>query len=187
MVRMNVRLNIEDLLKQYGTDILRLIRFYTKSDNDAEDLTQEVFIRAHKTLSDFRNECSPKTWLIRIAVNVCRNYHRSQLRHPQVLVDTIPFAGRSPSAESEVMEHSESTDLVRLIQELPIQQKEVILLHYYEEESVASIATLLGVSVSTVKIRLFRARKALKRRKEELHDAEGSEYSSIFATVKANG
>lgn len=183
---MAARLNIEDLLKQYGTDVLRFIRFYTKNDNDAEDLTQEVFIRAHKNLGDFRNECSPKTWLIRIAVNVCRNYHRSQSRHPQVLVDTIPFVGRSPSAESEVIEHSESRELIHFIQELPIQQKEVILLHYYEEESVASIATLLGVSISTVKIRLFRARKALKRRKEELHDAEGSEYSSIFATVKAN-
>lgn len=178
---------IEDLLKLYGTDVLRFIRFYTKSHNDAEDLTQEVFIKAHQSLPEFRNECSPKAWLIRIAINVCRNYHRSQARHPTVLVDAIPFMGMSPSAESEVMDKSESAELIRFVQELPIHQKEVVLLHYFEGESLQSIAKLLDVTVSTVKVRLFRARKALKQRKECILDEERSGYPATLRAAKTNG
>lgn len=162
----------EDLLQTYGSDILRFIRFYTKNDNDAEDLTQEVFLRAHRNRSTFRHDCQPKTWLMQIAVNVCRNYYRANSRHPQLLVDAVPCTEWSPSAESEVIQKSSDDELLNLILKLPITLKEVIILHYFEEKSTAEIATILGATMSTVKVRLFRARQELKKRKERMDNAE---------------
>ncbi|QQE78190.1 RNA polymerase sigma factor [Alicyclobacillus sp. SO9] len=163
---MTLEQSTEELLKTYGTDVLRFIRFYTKSSNDAEDLTQEVFLRAHRNRSTFRNQCQPKTWLMQIAVNVCRNYYRTNKRHPQILVDRVPTTDWSPSAETEAIQRSTDQELVTLVLQLPITLREVIVLHYYEERPTAEIAKILGVTVSTVKVRLFRARKALKQGKE---------------------
>jgi len=182
---MSLSYSTEELLRTYGADILRFIRFYTKNGNDAEDLTQEVFLRAHRSQSKFRNDCQPKTWLMQIAVNVCRNHYRTNARHPQVLVDTVPCTDWSPSAEAEVIRKSSDNELIGLILNLPIVLKEVIVLYYFEEKSTLEIAEILGVTVSTVKIRLFRARKVLKQGKERKEDAEQIEHRASLSRIEA--
>lgn len=163
---------LDDLLHTYGRDILHFIRFYTKNNNDAEDLTQEVFLRAFKNMATFRQECDAKTWLLKIALNVCRNFTRYQKRHPDLLVDTVPLIEMSLSAEAEAMKRFDAMDLMKRVYELPVKLKEVVLLHYFEDKSVSEIATILGVLESAVKVRLFRARKRMNEGKEGIaHEA----------------
>lgn len=170
---------MDGLLRAYGRDILHFIRFYTKNNNEAEDLTQEVFIRAYKNIAAFRSDCDAKTWLLKIAVNVCRNFARWQQRHPAFPVDIFPITLISPSAESEVLRRSDEMSIAYQVQELPVKLKEVVLLHYFEDKSINEIAKMLGILEGAVKVRLFRARKLLKQREEGLAHEERSDQRQL--------
>ena len=157
---------LNHLVRTYGRDILHFVRFYTRNGGDAEDLTQEVFLRAYKSIGGFRADCDPKTWLLRIAVNVCRNFARWQKRHPGVPMDTVPMAQTSPSAEEQALRRWDEVALLRQVCDLPTKLKEVVLLKYFEDKSIAEIATLLGTLEGTVKVRLLRARAQMRKRQE---------------------
>lgn len=168
---------LSNLMGIYGQEILSFVRFYTKTTLEAEDLTQEVFLRAYRSYHEFRGDSHVKTWLLRIAINVCKDYYRSRKRRPLWYVDDIPDTASSvggmrqnnvsPSAEEEVIETLVHTDIVESVLHLPPGYKEVILLHYFEHQSIAEVAETLGVSQSTIKTRLFRARKMLRSEEGE--------------------
>lgn len=152
---------------RHGRDVLRYIRFYTKNSQDAEDLTQEVFIRAFTHRSEFRRDCDEKTWLLRIACNVCRNDARWQQRHPSFPVDTLPDGPLSLSAEDEVFKRYEESKLVAQVCALPIKLKEVVVLRHFEGRSVKEIARILGILETTVKVRLLRAKRRMHLIRED--------------------
>ena len=78
--------DIEALMREYGNDVLRTAYSYVNDRAAAEDCFQEVFIKAYKNLSGFRGESSVKTWLIRITINVCKDYLKSAYqRHLQAV------------------------------------------------------------------------------------------------------
>lgn len=137
-------------MSAYGQEILYFVRFYTHTVQGAEDLTQEVFLRAYRGYEQFRGDSQVKTWLLRIAVNVCKDKYRHNRRHPVAYVDEFPEAtspvdaGRSsdmaPSAEDEAMRRLSHTWLVESVLNLPGHYKDVILLHYFESQSVQEMA-----------------------------------------------
>lgn len=148
---------ISQMIKTYEKDLLRLCRVYLKEESLAEDAMQETFIKAYKNLHTFRGESSEKTWLFRIAINVCRDMQRtSWFRNISRMVSLDSVQIQQPQ-KSEI-----SHALMDEIMRLPKKYREVILLYYYEDMKQNEIAEILGVSVTTVCRRIEKARELLK-------------------------
>jgi RNA polymerase sigma-70 factor (ECF subfamily) len=147
---------IERMMDAYGSGILRLCCLYLKDYALAEDAAQEAFIRAYRGLNSFRGQSSEKTWLTRIAINVCKNMLRSPWRRLRDWTATqrLPEPACSPEARDG--------DVLRAVTGLPVKYREVVLLYYYQEMTVREIAFLLDVPQATVSTRLSRGRARLK-------------------------
>lgn len=145
--------------------------------DEALDLSQEVFLRVFRTLHGFRAQSSLKTWIYRIVINQARNrqrFWRRRRRSDQVSLDqhvaehgelTQPGDGTSPHralARKEL-----ATRLWRALNELPFDQRSVVVLREIDGLSYDEIAFSLGVAVGTVKSRLTRARQALRHQLRE--------------------
>ena len=150
-------LDLAGLLEEHGDHLLRLCTLYLGDRSQAEDAVQDTFLRALRAWPGFRGDCAVETWLVRIAINVCKRQLRSPwrlLRVPQESLDSLRMEGPEPPDDT----------LVRAIQALPPKYREVIILYYYQEWKAWEIAQRLHVPVSTVTVRLSRARGLLKER-----------------------
>lgn len=156
---------IRQMIQTYEKDLLRLCRVYVKDTATAEDAVQETFVKAYRSLNRFRGESCEKTWLIRIAINVCRDIQRTAWFRNlgrMVNLDDVKIP-QEMKVKSEVVDQ---------IMRLPKKLREVVLLYYYEDMSQSEIAEVLGVSVTTVHRRLDKAREVLRALLEggdELH------------------
>ena len=148
---------ISRMIKTYEKDLLRLCCVYLKDSSMAEDAVQETFLKAYKNLHSFRGESSEKTWLIRIAINVCKDMQRTawfRIIGRMVNLDDVQIP--------QVQEHDVKSAVVAEIMRLPKKLKEVVLLYYYEDMNQSEIAEILNVSITTVHRRLEKARALLK-------------------------
>lgn len=148
---------ISKMIKTYEKDLLRLCCVYLKDSSMAEDAVQETFLKAYKNLKSFRGESSEKTWLIRIAINVCKDMQRTAWFRNigrMVSIDDVQIP--------QVQELEVKSAVVSEIMQLPGKLKEVVLLYYYEDMNLSEIAETLNVSVTTVHRRLEKARVLLK-------------------------
>ena len=123
----------------------------------AEDLTQEVWVRAVKGLRKFRGESAFKTWLFGIAVNCCREFARGQESERRV---TLTSEGGGPHVGRQSAEGS--IDLERALDTLPSGRLQVFLLHDQEGYTHEEIGEILDIEVGTSKSQLFKARAALR-------------------------
>ncbi len=145
------------LVTAYQTALLRMCYVYLKDHALAQDAVQETYLKAYKSLSRFRGECSEKTWLMHIAVNTCRDMLRSGWnRHVdrRVTPELLEQRAESPSTADR--------ELMMELMELPNKLKEVLLLYYYQGMTVAETAKALGVSQATISNRLGQARHKLR-------------------------
>jgi RNA polymerase sigma-70 factor (ECF subfamily) len=149
------------LVERYQRDVYRLCYRYVNNHDDANDMSQEVFLKAYRALARFRGESAFSTWLYRIAVNTCLNY-RSARRHPTAeLSDALP--DRGPGA-GEVLERNETARRVRhAVSRLPDRQRATLILKVYHDLTHEEVAGILGSSVGTVKANLFHALGNLRR------------------------
>lgn len=147
------------LMTLYKNDIMRMSVAFLKDVSLAEDAVQETFIKAYKALSTFRGESSEKTWLMKIAVNTCRDMRRDRW---------FRFVDRSVTPDVLPLQAASNVDreLVEIIMSLPYKLREVVLLYYYQGMSLNEIAHSLDVADSTVSIRLKKARERLRRELE---------------------
>lgn len=158
---------LERLMDAYGTDVLRLAYAYLRNRASAEDAYQETFLRAHRHRSGFQGRSSEKTWMMRIAMNVCRDMRRSAWWRRVLL----PGSDREEDALSHIeglpeeaaVRAERDSSLLRCVAALPEPQRAVVLLHYYQEMSVPDVAEALGLAEGTVRSRLHRARERLRR------------------------
>jgi RNA polymerase sigma-70 factor (ECF subfamily) len=163
------------LVDAFRTPVLRVVQRYLGRDAaDAEDLAQEVFIRAFHARERYRPEAKFSTWLFRIAANRCLNHIRdSKLRRARSLSagggddeDPQALEVADPAAEAP-MENVAREELARVVQDaidrLPDAQRLAIVLARYEEMSQAEIALNMGLTEKGVKSLLFRARENLRR------------------------
>lgn len=156
---------LERLVDAYGDGVLQLAYFYVKDRELAEDIFQEVFTRVYLGLDRFRGESSPKTWIYRITVNLCRDKLRSwAVRKVLLLGEEMLGAAAPPQAdtEDEVLAAADKAALLEAVMQLPIDSREVVLFYYYEEMDTREVALALGLSEGTVRSRLHRARARLK-------------------------
>lgn len=152
---------ISRMVKTYEKDLLRLCCMVLKDAVMAEDAVQETFLKAYKSLHAFRGESSEKTWLMRIAINVCKDMQRTAWFRN--LGKMVSIENVQIPAEQEM---SISSELVSEIMKLPSKYKEVVLLYYYEGMNQSEVAQILSVSITTVHRRLEKARELLKKQLE---------------------
>jgi len=147
------------MVAQYEVPLLRTCYMYLRDRGLAEDAAQETFLKAYKALDTFRGESSEKTWLMRIAMNTCRDMKRNAW---------FRYLDRSIEIEKMpqpvwVQEFEEADNLTQAILKLSSKHKEVILLYFYQDMTMQDIASALGISVSTVGKRVKTACNKLKK------------------------
>lgn len=151
------------MMRTYGNDVLRTAYMYVKDIHTAEDIFQEVFIKANKNLSGFRGESSVKTWLVRITINCCKDYLKSAYNRKVTPIQEYQEDSLVSENDFSEIEQEETGREVRdAVMSLPEQAREVILCVYFQNMSVAETAKALGVAEGTVKSRLSRAKEKLK-------------------------
>lgn len=167
--KLEKELDLEEAIALYGNALLRLCFFYLKDRMLAEDAVQDTFIKAYKSFLSFRGESSLKTWLTRIAINVCKDYlKKSKI---QIIDDERALMKIPCSDTTEFV--SEKENIVLEIMKLAPKYKDVILLYYYQEFTIPEISKILKMPTGTVSTRLKRGRQKLKEHlKEWYYDEE---------------
>lgn len=154
--------HINQIVREYGDSILRLCLLYLHDYHLAEDAAQDSLIKIYKNLDRFRGDCSEKTWIMRIVANTCKDYCRSFWVKR---VDRgLPQNGREPFLtfdEAQRLAGSQS-EVLEAVSALPRPLREVVLLRYYQEMTIAEIAQALHLSASAVHHRLKKAKEKLK-------------------------
>ena len=158
---------IEALYVKYGTDVLRVCYFYLANREQAQDVTQDVFVR----LMENRPVLSPgseKSWLLKVALNRCRDLWRSAW-HRRVLLGS-PLLEIIPD-DDHLEERMEKEALMQAVSALPRAEREVFLLFYYQGYSTAETAAILNTPEGTVSSRLSRCRVRLRQFLQEGDEA----------------
>lgn len=137
--------------KQYTDTVYRVALHNTVNFSDAEDVTQEVFIKLLETNKAFRDSEHLKAWLIRVTVNLCRDKMKRMSR--ETLVEDAVYKN---SGEGE-------TDILKAVKSLPENYRNTIYLHYYEGYTAKEIGRILDAKENTVLSWLSRGREALRK------------------------
>lgn len=151
---------LERIMHEYGDELLRTCYLYLKDYQLAEDAVQETFIKAMKSYDSFEHRSSEKTWLMRIAINCCKNVMRTRW-----------FRSRQNNLENHMNRISddpmddflEKNSVSAAIMALNADDRQIIVLYYYQELSVKEIAIVIGKSENTTIQRLNRARGKMKK------------------------
>ena len=158
---------LEDAMTQWEVPLLRTCYLLLRDSALAEDAVQETFLKAWRAYGAYRQEASEKTWLMRIAVNTCRDMTRSRWFcrvDRTVNMDDLP--------EPSVAFTEPDDTLARAVLSLPDNLRQVITLRYYQGMSVQEVADVLRVHRRTVHYRLDKAERILRDALEDWYHAE---------------
>lgn len=158
---------LDQMVRQYEKELLRICCLYLRDRAAAEDVVQETFLKAYRHIHSFRGESSEKTWLISIALNGCRDYRRSawyRYIDKRISIDRLPLADVPPS--------DEHIALTMAIMKLRPKYMEAVLLYFYEGYSMKEIAQMLHLTESAVSGRIHKAKQKLKEALEGGEDDE---------------
>ena len=151
------------MMRTYGNDVLRTAYMYVKDIHTAEDIFQEVFIKADRNKESFRGESSVKTWLIRITVNACKDYLKSAYNRRVTPLQEFQENAITSENDFDGIERRETQQEVRdAVMSLPETHREVVLCVYFQNMTVPEAAKALGLAEGTVKSRLSRAKEKLR-------------------------
>jgi RNA polymerase sigma-70 factor (ECF subfamily) len=140
-----------------------LARWLLRNDQDAEDAVQEAFLRAHKSFSRFRGEAG-KPWLMTILRNVCYTMLKKARSHetPEPFDEELHQEAGQADAREAVRQKANAETLHAALHKLPVEFREIIVLHDLEGLAYKEIATVAGIPIGTVMSRLARARARLR-------------------------
>ena len=152
-------MDIDEYVEQYGDYLYRIAYVYTKDRQAAEEVVQDVFFKLYQK-NQFKGNASIKTYLTKMTINGSYDYLK-KWKYKKSLIMTH-FLKSERHGEQVVLQNEERDELIEAILKLPLKYREVILLYYYDDFSVAEIATYINTPESTVLTRLQRARIKLK-------------------------
>jgi RNA polymerase sigma-70 factor (ECF subfamily) len=169
----NDRAAFNEIVLRYKSKVYNFIARMVPSAQDAEDLTQETFVRAYLSIRSFQSRASLNTWLFRIATNLCIDYSRKNKKTAGLTTSLsadsdeddereIPDAVYDP--QRILLNKELGAQLEQALLELPEKLRTVVLLYDIEGLPYDEIASIVGVPLGTVKSRLFNARTALRQR-----------------------
>jgi RNA polymerase sigma-70 factor (ECF subfamily) len=165
------------LVERHQGRVFACARAVLRSEADAADVTQDVFIRFHRHLVQFDPRRPLAPYLLRIAVNRARDLLRERSRHDEVTEDALAAHPDARPNPGETLMAAELAGRVRtLVAELPQTLREVCSLFYLSECSCAEVAAILGMREGAVKVALHRARKKLLHTLIETEAAHGESF-----------
>ncbi|MDR1344181.1 MAG: sigma-70 family RNA polymerase sigma factor [Tannerellaceae bacterium] len=151
------------LLDRYSRPVYSLVFKLTRNREDAEELTQDVFMKVFRKLGTFKGESSFSTWIYRIAYNTAISETRRRkmefLSFEETLIENLPEEKTAGFLEGEL--DAKAVHLDAALAKLPPEDEAIILFFYMEDKSIEDIAVITGLSLSNVKTRLHRIRKKL--------------------------
>lgn len=169
------------LVLKYQSRIMALVVRFVHDSHEAQDVTQEAFVKAYRALGNFRGDSAFYTWLYRIAINTAKNYLVSRNRRPPSAdvdaADAEFYDGDHGLKNIDTPERLLLRDEIELavqdsIRKLPEDLRVALTLREYEGMSYEDIANVMGCPVGTVRSRIFRAREAVdKALRPLLHDS----------------
>lgn len=143
---------IARIVDTYSSMLLRLAINRTQNLPEAQDIVQTVYLRLLRANPLFRSAAHEKAWLLRTAINLCKDYRKSASRRTNVPLEEADAASLPP----------ETTEVLDVVNRLPESDRYAVYLYYYERMPIVEIARALGEKEGTVSSRLSRARKKLK-------------------------
>ena len=146
---------MEQIYDKFSGAVYRAAFAYCKNSADAEDITQETFIKRFQSNIDFRDEKAEKAWLMKVTANRCRDMFRSP--RYRFMYHSVPL-----EEAGLIYETPEESAVFRAVMELPPKYRIAVHLYYYEGYAVKDIGKLLKEPEGTISSRLSRARKKLK-------------------------
>lgn len=168
-----------EIVAQYKQKVFQYILRMTGNPEEAEDLTQEVFIKTYLAIASFKRESSLATWIYRIAGNICIDAHRKKSRSEQAFGGATVSLGATVDVESDRLSSNEPADesfepslmiaraeldaqIQDALNKLPERQRSVLILHDIEGLAYEEIAKIVDCPLGTVKSRLFNARLQIR-------------------------
>ena len=162
----------ELIIKEYEKKVYNLALRYMKNHDDALDVSQDVFLQVYQNLSQFRGDAQFSTWIYRVTYNKCVDALRKNQKirkNVAMSIDDENFfetASGKESLEQNYECRETLSAVMSIIDTLPDEQKDVVLLRYIKDLSYAQIAQVLDIAEGTVKSRLNRARLKIKEQME---------------------
>jgi len=168
--------SFEELMTLYQGKLFNFLLKMTSSREDAEEITQEVFIKVYNNLYKYNNRWSFSTWIYRIAINTLRSEYRKAKNVKSV--DYYTNVSELPANFSDYPElayemKERQKEIIKLIDELKEDQKTALLLRYMQDFSFKEIGDILGISPEAAKMKIQRAKQSICKKYEELEKDGG--------------
>ncbi len=162
-------------VEKYLKMVYRISFHYFGNREDAEDVSQDVFIKLYSSKISTKNDEEIKAWLIRVTTNTCHSYFRNPFRRKRIDIDENEIADivDTGSSEQDIVNRKVVMDAVM---SLPEHYRIIVYLFYYEEYSIGQISNILRIKETTIQTRLSRAREKLRN---VLADCFAEERSSL--------
>lgn len=151
------------LVVRHQKSIHRVCYRFTGNTEDAADLTQDVFVKAYRSLPKFRGTSAFSTWLYRIAVNTCLSFKASRKNRTEEWDEDYDIVAEGPTAEDALESQMSARTVRAALDTLPEKQRMTVIMKVLEERTHAEVAEILGSNVGTVKANLFFAIRNLRK------------------------
>lgn len=161
-----------EIVTRYERPVFNLMYRYTRHEQDAADLSQEVFLRAFERLSTYRPDRSLFSWLYALAINRANDWSRSRTRRQNgmqtyIQEDIAPLYGNNPITGVE--SRQEGQRLHKALNLISPETREILLLRYRHEQPVREVAVIFGMTESAIKMRVKRGLEQLQGILGEMH------------------
>jgi RNA polymerase sigma-70 factor, ECF subfamily len=152
-----------DWLGEHGSSVMKVARAYTLTNEECQDLAQEILLQAWQSLPKFEQKASPATWFYRVALHTAMNWHRKDKHRrsrQQPFVEVQALATETIDSAQQAQHRDTVEQLYKAIHQLAKTDAALVLL-YLDELSYREMSEVLGISESNVGVKLNRARKSL--------------------------
>ncbi|KAA3642453.1 MAG: RNA polymerase subunit sigma-24 [Bacteroidetes bacterium] len=160
-------MTLKEIYNQFADLVYTLAYKYLRNKEESEEATQDVFIKVHTKLGQFRNEAGLKTWIYKITINVCLDIIKSNQRNKRsIYKNSVNIEetkiGLKENPESQLIQNENTELLLACVNQLSDNQKMAFLLSKEEGISNPEIAKMMNTSISSVESLIFRAKANLK-------------------------
>jgi RNA polymerase sigma-70 factor (ECF subfamily) len=150
----------EAIIREHADMVRRICFLYLQNSSEADDVFQDVFLKLFQNKTPFANPEHEKAWLIRVAINACKDVRKSFRWRRIHLIQEFEF----PAVEANDIRDDSESEILQVVLSLPKKFKELIYLFYYEDYSVPQIAAMLGKKENTIYSQLHRARGLIRKK-----------------------